>query len=173
MRIVIAGGPHTGKTSLVESLASDGFSIIHEASTNVILDEQSKGNLEPWKNRKALQKRISELQILHFNQVNNEDIVIFDRGIPDGIAYYQLDNIEPPKELIDAAKTYKYDIVFIVEMLDYYVPGGTRGETSEQREHAHMLIKQAYANAGYNVISIPKGSVEDRVSFVKNIISKF
>ncbi len=169
MRIVIAGGPYCGKTTLVGALKDAGFEVISEAALAVISEEQENGNMTPWQGRAHFQKKILELQVHQFNQTH-ESVLVFDRGIPDGIAYYYLDGLSPPDEALHAAKKYTYDVILIPELLDEYIPGVTRGETLEERERVHKFIKKSYEDLGYNPIIIPKGSVQERVLFVKKVI---
>lgn len=169
MKVVIAGGPYCGKTTLVGALKDAGFEVISEAALEVISEEQENGNMTPWQDRAHFQKKILELQVHQFNQAH-ESILVFDRGIPDGIAYYYLDGLTPPDEALHAAKKHVYDVIFIPELLDEYIPGVTRGESIQERERVHSFIKKSYEDLGYKPIIIPKGSVQERVLFVKKAI---
>jgi predicted ATPase len=48
-RYILTGTPGSGKTSVLKVLEAMGYLSIHEAATDVILDEQNQGKQEPWK----------------------------------------------------------------------------------------------------------------------------
>src|ERR1700685_1174288 len=47
-RYVLTGAPGSGKTSIIRQLELDGFSVVEEAATDVIVLQQAQGIAEPW-----------------------------------------------------------------------------------------------------------------------------
>ncbi len=172
IRVVIAGGPYCGKTTVINELSTQGFRTINEATTEIIKKEQEAGNNEPWLEREKFQKKIMDLQIQQFNSAKNNVITFYDRGLVDGLAYYHLDGIDPPKELTEHASKKRYNLVFIPDLIEGFKPDKTRGESLEERKLVHELIRKCYSDHGYNVINIPSISVSERVLFIKKKISE-
>lgn len=173
VRVVIASGPYSGKTTLVKALGEQGFDIVQEAALRVIQKEQMLGNMRPWEERARFQADILALQVTDY-QAYTGNVTVFDRGFPDGIAYYWLDDLVPEEALVNAAKSHRYDIIMMPDLLPEYNPGITRGESLEVRERVHGLIRRSYEQHGYEVVSIPVCStIAQRVEFVKSKIAEF
>lgn len=61
-RVVFAGGPGTGKTSLVLALELRGEYVVHEAATDYIKVKQAYGIAKPWEDWEDFLSGIFELQ---------------------------------------------------------------------------------------------------------------
>src|ERR1035438_1725722 len=46
---IITGAPGAGKTAIIRQLELDGFSVVEEATTDVIAAAQAQGTVEPWR----------------------------------------------------------------------------------------------------------------------------
>lgn len=46
---ILTGAPGSGKTTLINELEKLGYGVVREAATDLIIKEQKKGILEPWK----------------------------------------------------------------------------------------------------------------------------
>ena len=171
VRVVIAGGPYCGKTTLVKGLQNQGLDIVPEAALRVIQQAQKHGNMTPWDDRAKFQAEILRLQTADYHGCNGS-VTIFDRGFPDGIAYYWLDGLVPNEALVQAARTHRYDLILMPDLLPEYNPGVTRGESLEVRGRVHQLIRRSYEEQGYSVVSVPVSSKQERVAFVKSEIEK-
>jgi predicted ATPase len=47
-RFIITGAPGAGKTAIIRQLELDGFSVVEEAATDVIVAAQAHGTVQPW-----------------------------------------------------------------------------------------------------------------------------
>ena len=47
-RFLITGAPGAGKTTMIRQLELDGFSVVEEAATDVIVAAQAQGAVQPW-----------------------------------------------------------------------------------------------------------------------------
>jgi predicted ATPase len=62
--IVVSGGPGTGKSTILEILSQENYSIIPEADRMIIEKESlKKSDCLPWKNIPKFQKKVSKLQL--------------------------------------------------------------------------------------------------------------
>ena len=50
-RYILTGAPGAGKTAILRRLELDGFSVVEEAATDVIVLSQAQGVAEPWTHR--------------------------------------------------------------------------------------------------------------------------
>jgi predicted ATPase len=89
-KIVIIGGPGTGKSTVLNELISRGFHCKPEISREVIIKAQKKGIDQLFLTDPLLFSKLllegREQQYIEANECKDE-IVFFDRGIPDAHAY--------------------------------------------------------------------------------------
>ena len=89
-KIVLIGGPGTGKSSVLKQLKSSGFYCMEEISRQITIKAQEEGVeqlflTEPILFSKLLHKGRKE-QYLEASRSNN-NLIFFDRGLPDIHAY--------------------------------------------------------------------------------------
>lgn len=170
-RFVITGGLGVGKTSLLsllnrqyETVAEPARELIaqhRETSDDVSLDQQPELFVE-----KLISRSIEKYTI-----ASSSAVTVFDRGVPDCIAYalaYELD-IGPAW---DAASRYPYeDSVFIASPWEeIYTTDDMRRATFAQAETFYAYVVEADKGLGYQIIELPKASVDERAAFVVDYI---
>jgi len=131
-----------------------------------------KGYEQPWQ-LPDFQDKILELQLQREKQVENLDGRVFiDRGILDGLAYYQIQGRNPSeamKKAIEQSKA-RYSQVFLMERPDRVEQNGIRFESAEEAQKLQELQYQNYTNAGYHVERIPFSlGIEGRVKRIIEI----
>ncbi|MDT7891134.1 MAG: ATP-binding protein [Thermoproteota archaeon] len=168
---VVSGGPCSGKTTLIKYLESKGFPVLHETARKLV----EKGILKKEdfldKNKRDfIQRVIFKEQIRAEESVLSYPFVFLDRSVVDGIAYYWIINLEPPREMIEIASKRNYECIFILEQLDKFEKDEVRYEEPEEAKKVHELIVRAYNMLGYKTIRIPVMPVKDRaILILKNI----
>lgn len=164
-KYVLTGGPSVGKTTVIEILASRGYTVVPEAARMIIEEEMlKKSDALPSKNIGAFQKLVAQRQLDLENKTKGE-IVFYDRGIVDGYAYCKIGNAPVPQLILDNAKE-RYDNIFFLESLGLYIEDGIRSRAFEDAEKVHSGIKEAYYEFGYDPITVPVLSPEERVDFI-------
>lgn len=167
-KYVLTGGPCSGKTTTVNYLRDQGHSVLVEAAGVVIAEQQTQGgNLLPWTDRDGFQKEVLRVQIEELVTLDSALERIFcDRSIIDGIAYYILDGLEVPAEMVEAAKEHRYDKIFLLAQLPDFVQDSVRREDAETGEKVSQIMRETYERNGYEVIVVPVMSVEERAKFI-------
>jgi len=178
-RIVITGGPSTGKTSLINALEKSGYFCFHEVIRMMTQEAKEKGNLSSLKTNPiatvsdpmAFNEKIMAARLRQFHDAEKIDapFAFYDRGIPDVLAYmnyYQQtygDNFRIP------AQNNRYDIIFLLPIWEeiYQLDSG-RFESFEEAKQVHLHLKQAYTSLGYDVIEVAPDSVQNRLAFILN-----
>jgi predicted ATPase len=165
---VITGGPASGKTTLLNGLRKRGFKCFDEIARQII-DEQLKikGDLVPWINLDKFNVHVLERMVNQHAKVT-EELHFFDRGLPDNIAYMRLGNLPVGKDFHETAKNLRYNkkVFFLEPWKEIFVNDAARKEPFEFALKISEHIKNAYVDFGYEVIVVPKGTVEERVEFV-------
>lgn len=175
-KIALIGGPSTGKTTLINALRSDGYYCMEEISRQVTIDAQKKGIDQLFLEDPLLFSQ--QLLIGRQNQFNQadslkQDLVFFDRGLPDVIAYLDYLGSSYPDNFKKVCGQSKYDYVFILNPWKaIYKQDNERYETFEQSLIINEYLVRSYTKFGYTPIDIPFGTVKDRIDFIVNYLSK-
>ena len=173
-KIIITGGPGTGKTSLIEELKKNNFKCFDEISREITLKYRKKGIEQLFLSDPNLfSQELLNGRIQQFNKSINlqADCVFFDRGIPDIIAYLNFKKANLSKKILKAVDKYRYDIIFLLEPWeDIYASDIIRYESFDQVITIDGYIKNTYKEFGYNLIIVPKDNIKNRVDFVINTL---
>jgi len=163
---VITGAPSSGKTTIISQLSKLGYQTIPEAARVLIDKEISEGRTleEIRKDELEFQRKVLKMKIEIENKISKDNTVFFDRGVPDTIAYYKLYgfNLE---EILKFCKERTYKKIFFLEPLSFE-KDYSRIEDENSSKRLNNLIKRAYIDLGYSVISIPVISVDERIKFI-------
>lgn len=168
-RILLIGGPGTGKSTLIEALEALEYRVHHEISREVTLEAQRQGIDQLFlEDPMAFSNRLLAGRI---EQYKNAVIGInfYDRGIPDVPAYHKFTGDPIPQEYIDACENHRYDMVFTLPPWEaIYKSDNERYESFDQAVEISSILKNYYSSLGYDPITIPTGSIEDRIAFLRN-----
>jgi predicted ATPase len=170
LRCVITGGVGSGKTTLVDNLGKiDRIWTADEQALNIIRKElESGGKLLPWSAPSEFWKPVTASRIIQFREapIQTHDCV-FDRGIPEPLAFLKIEGIGAPKELITFSQQYRYDAIFWTPpWKEIYRTTVERPWSWDYAEKLGTMLKDAYESVGYKVVEIPKDTIEIRTNFV-------
>lgn len=172
-RIVITGGPGTGKTSIINELIQRNHTCLEEVSRQVTLEAQKKGIDQLFLTEPLL---FSDLllkgRIEQYDSVKSSTrgAFFFDRGIPDIVAYMDYLGTEYPERFVNSCKEYIYDCVFILSpWQEIYVSDNERYENFDQALVIHDHLVKSYTNYGYKLHDVPFGSVNSRTEFILDL----
>jgi len=166
---VITGGPGFGKTSLIEELRQAGYHCSGEFARDLILSQQeSGGEILPWKNAKLFQQNILEKRIAFFDSIHDGSFAFADRGIPDQLAFARYRGFDTPEVLIECAEKYRYaPQVFVTPPWPEIFTNDTiRTETFEEALRIHELIVKTYVDLNYQIIELPLLPVKQRINYL-------
>lgn len=174
--IVIAGGPSSGKTTLIDALVEKGFVCYPEVSREVIKKAQENGIAQLFlENPLLFSEMLLEGRITQYNNAVQEtaDVVFIDRGLPDVLAYMHYIGDSYPKSFKEVCEQNKYTKIFVLPpWQEIYVSDDERYETYEQAELIHKHLLDTYESFGYELIHLPKDTVENRLDFILENLSK-
>jgi predicted ATPase len=103
-RYVITGAPGTGKTTLVESLAHAG-TIVGEPARELIAEHREATGVRSLDGSPELfVERLIARSIEKFDAAVDLEVAIYDRGLPDCVAYARGFNVGPGPALAAAAR---------------------------------------------------------------------
>lgn len=174
-KIVLIGGPGTGKTTVLNKLKEKGFFCFDEVSREVTLKAQKQGIEQLFLTEPLLFSKMllegREEQFLKANQ-KKENIIFFDRGIPDVHAYMNYFKSDYPAIFLEKSKEYKYDVIFhFSPWKEIHTTDNERYETFEESSIIDNFLLNAYKELGYKIKNVPFGSVDERTKFIINSLS--
>lgn len=172
--IIITGAMGSGKSSVLKLLKAQGLTVVEEPARQILAEQRSIDDEGvPEKNPKLFTQLLLSRAIYQYKQMQEIDgTVIFDRGVPDNIAYARLFGLNYlPAQ--NAANLYRYNSqVFIFPAWkEIYT-------TDEERIMSFAAAKafgddvcEIYREFGYKLIEVPCVSPEERVQFIMEKIT--
>ena len=169
-KIVITGGPGTGKSSIIFELEKRGYTCLHEISRQVTLEAQKEGIDQLFLEQPLLfsEKLLGgrEAQFIEA-EASEDDIIFLDRGVHDVVAYMDYFNTKYAEPFISTCKNRNYDQVFMLPPWEtIYQSDNERYETFAEAEKISKYLANTYIDYGYKPLIVPTGTVEERTDFI-------
>lgn len=173
-KIVITGGPGTGKSSIIRQLEKRGHECLHEISRQVTLEAQKQGIDQLFLEKPLLfsEKLLEGRKIQHREaDMLPASTIFIDRGIPDVLAYMDYFKTEYSSNFTEACHDYSYDkIFFLPPWEEIYQSDNERYESFKEASLISKHLFETYKAYGYSPIEVPKTSIADRTTFILNQI---
>ena len=174
-KIVITGGPGTGKSTLINELIGKGYTCLEEISRQITLNAKKDGIDQLFLTNPLLFSELllkgRQQQFLKADMFSSE-IVFFDRGLPDVLAYMDYIGDSYPQNFVNTCKESIYDIVFILKPYEaIYKSDNERYENFEQALDIHKHLLSTYQYYNYDLIDVPFDTVENRINFILNTLN--
>lgn len=171
-RIVITGGPGTGKTALIRHLEASGYPCLHEIIREMTLEAKNNGSSEAVTNPLvfvpdplAFNRKILEGRIRQFQEAEDlqEPVVFYDRGIPDVLAYMNYFKQAFDESFKEPCMHLRYDrAVILPPWKAIYRQDEERMERFEEAVEIHHHLVETYSFCGYDVMELEPGTIEER-----------
>jgi len=167
---VLTGGPGSGKSSLIDALERLDYRRSVEAGRGIIQGQVDIGGQAlPWADRTLFAELMLswEMRSYHIAQ-EQPGIVFFDRGVPDVIGYMRLIGSPVPSHITKAAEEFRYNrTVFIAPpWKEIFHRDQERKQDFDEAVRTYEFLAATYREFGYELVELPRVSVDDRVQFV-------
>lgn len=174
-KIVITGGPGTGKSSLIDELKKRGHICFDEISRQVTLEARKKGIEQLFLTEPLLFSELllkGRLKQFYDAEDYEETNIFLDRGLPDVLAYMDYFNTDYPIDFVETCQNNRYDHVFVLAPWhDIFVSDSERYENFEQAEIIHKHLLNSYKNFDYDLLDVPFESIEKRTDFILDALN--
>ena len=165
---VITGGPGGGKTSLLEKLESKGYRYVPETARQIIKDRLAKG-LTPRPDPTTFAQEIFNTDWTNF--ISNSNLtspLFFDRSFMDSACQlFECDSIAHSK-IQDTYLQNRFNnkVFFTPPWQEIYRTDTERDQSFEESIEVYERLDKWYRNHGYEIIVLPKDTIENRTDFV-------
>ena len=164
-KIVISGGPCSGKTTIINQLILKNYNCFNEISRTYL--KKRKFIDQPISiSKKIINKRIKHyIESENLSLSGNKHFIFFDRGIHEVAAY--LDYLSITHQYHKKIKDYQYNLIFILELnKKKYTNDNQRIETFEQALKIEDCIKKVYQTTNHTIIYVPWMNINNRLEFI-------
>ncbi len=173
---ILTGAMGGGKSTILNALIVKGYTCIPEPARHIIKEQRKSGkDGTPDKNPARFNELLLEKMISDFESNQNfDDLIIFDRGIADVVAYSELLHTDSSAAL-KAANEYKYNShVFMFDAWkEIYANDEERKMSFQLSAGFAKSVRKVYKRLGYELIDVPFVSIDERVEFIIGAINEF
>ena len=170
-KIVISGGPGSGKTTLINLLRVKGYECMDEFSRTIIKRAQNQGensffksqplefSKEVWNGRKEQYQNSKPS-----SSKTQKSYVFFDRGLHDVLAYMDCLGVTYDNCKFDLSG-FPYDLaVLLPPRKSIYIKDNERKEGFQEAQKIYFYIKKTYQKYNIPIVEVPFQSPEVRIS---------
>jgi predicted ATPase len=168
-KIIITGTMGSGKSAILKVLKDDGFPVVAECARTILAEQRAFSGHGVPEDDPNLFCELLLSRSLHEYKVNRSgNIVMFDRGLPDIIAYASLFGLEL-HHYQQCAQLNRYcNTIFLLEPWEeIYENDDERKMTFQQALDFHLNLTQVYESLNYNLCTVPNYTISERASFIK------
>jgi len=168
--VIISGCSGGGKSTLLAELHRRGHAVIEEPGRRIVLDEiKSNGSALPWVDLNAFLHRAIDLALEDRTAASAHDRwVFFDRGLIDAASGLQHLTGEPALASLGHKHRYHRQVFLTPPWPEIYQKDSERRHDLDRAMTEYSQLLAAYPALGYEVLILPKVSVEERADFVLN-----
>jgi len=171
---ILTGAPGAGKSAILEGVGV-GTHRVREPAREVIAEQRAIGGTGTSEQDPALfVELLLRLSIeRHAEAIDTvASAALFDRGVPDCIAYAVVLGTDPAPSIAAAARhRYHPEVLLLEPWEQIYATDDERTMSFEDTILFHHALVDAYTRSGYALTAVPRGSVEDRVAFVRDALA--
>ena len=163
---VLTGAPSCGKTTLIDSLAEQGFRTVEEGARRFMEEQVAGGRTLDaiHEHGAALQRRLLDVQRGIEAGLRPADVAFLDGAIPHALAWFRLFGLDP-NEVLPYCFRHRYASVFVLDPLPLE-RDGFRFEDETVVRFLDEWIARDFAALAYSIIRVPVMAPEDRLRYV-------
>ena len=140
--------------------------MVHEVARACIEEALKKGRklAEIKADALTFEQHILDRKIDIEASLPKDAVIFFDRAVPDSIAYFKLEDLDP-SECLEKSKIVRYRKVFLFERL-VFEKDPVRSEDIAIAIKLEHLIASSYNMLGYDILRVPVLSIKQRTDFI-------
>lgn len=164
---VVTGAPSSGKTSIIQELASKGFKTNHDISRQYLESLICKGisKQDARRSEEDLQRMLFLLMVKNEMDLPTDELIFLDYALPDNIAFQHMANISLREDVLKSSTVFRYWQVFIMEPLPFE-SDHVRTENTEYQTEITERLELVYKDLGYDCIRVPAINIHKRIEYI-------
>jgi predicted ATPase len=168
---VLSGAPGSGKSTIADLLVQRGERVVEDPARTILQRDVEDGT-SPGQSRRdyrQFQLRVLEQALATMHAINPQDLVFFDYGVAESLAFLRAANLNWDKAFVEAAASISFARVFVLDPLNLNslpITDPVRTEDEILRQQLHGLIVEIYALLGVRPVRIPVMSPQERLALI-------
>ena len=171
---VLTGAMGAGKSAVLDQLKSRGFLCVDDPARQILKEQRSIGGSGVPETDASLfnQLMLSRAISLYQSHMGDRGPVVFDRGIPDLVAYADLFGVDTGVYR-RAASAYRYNEVALcfAGWREIYTLDDERKMDFESARRFGEEARETYRRLGYRTTEVPMVPIEERLRFIVDVIT--
>jgi predicted ATPase len=166
---VLTGAMGSGKSTLVREISKAGIRCVAEPARAILAEQRAiESDGVPERSPELFCKLMLSRSLQNYNRdMNGSEVQVFDRGIPDMIAYAELFSIEN-SSFYKASEQNRYNsrVFFFEGWEQIYTNDSERKIGFEGARIFGERVRLIYQQLGYQIVNVPFQSIEQRTNFI-------
>jgi predicted ATPase len=168
--VVLSGCSGGGKTTLLAELKRRGFAVVEEPGRQIVREQLESGGIAlPWQDAHAFIELVLSHSVANYcAALEMPESAFFDRGVVDAVNYFPQHKLAMPKHFSDATERCRYHShVFLAPPWEeIFGADRERRHTFASAVAEYESLTLTYPKFGYEIMVLPKVSVQARADFV-------
>ena len=179
--ILIAGGPNSGKTTLIAELKKRGYKVKPEQATIIIHEYMDAGiplesvQLDP-KRGAIFQEDIALREMKATESFDKNEIIFLDRGAIEYFAFAKMRGLKINDQIAKLVKKSAYRQVFMLDLIESnFVTTKIEAHLDNPIEMAkkqHKLLIEVCERFKFNIETVPVMPVEKRADYILSFLNE-
>ena len=171
---VIAGGPCSGKTTVLRALAAAGHRVRVETAERVLQEGVAAGRAaeELRADPVAWQQQMLASDFALFDGLPVDKLVFTDTSFVETLVFGARAGIAVGPNVASWLATKRYERVFFLDPLPDYERSAVRVESRASALQISAEVRRTYVKHGYEPVAVPMGSVPERVAFIESVLAR-
>ena len=166
---VLSGAMGAGKSTVLARLRDFGIQCVPEPAREILAEQRMISAMGvPEKNADLFSMLMLSRSIHnYYENSSREEAVVFDRGIPDMIAYARLFMLDVTS-YANAAKEFRYNptVFYVPAWEEIYITDSERKMNFGDAQAFGTVVRSLYEQLGYRILEVPRFSLGERVQFI-------
>lgn len=166
---ILTGAMGGGKSAILAKLAEAGVHCVPEPARAILAEQRmSAATGVPELNAEAFNALMLARAIHNYQEKQPlSDSIIFDRAIPDMIAYANLFQSDMTA-YVNASQTFRYNptVFYFAGWQEIYTNDEERKIDFAGAQAFGVDVKAIYERLGYRILKVPPRSIEERAQFI-------